>query len=76
MNEIIGWLATGMTMLSYLFHKMIFLRIVNFVACVIWVIYGILTTTNPVIATNAIIGCIHLYWFYKNRDKIKNNVQF
>jgi uncharacterized protein with PQ loop repeat len=70
-NDIIGWIATAVTMLSFLSHKMLFLRVVNFIACAIWVVYGVLTGMNPVIVTNTVIGCIHIYWFYKNFDKIK-----
>lgn len=71
MNDIIGWIATAVTMFSFLSHKMLFLRLVNFIACVIWVLYGFLTVMYPVIVTNTIIACIHLYWFYKNFEKIK-----
>ncbi len=71
MNDIIGWVATAVTMLSFLSHKMLFLRVVNFIACVIWIVYGVLLNMNPVIVTNAVIACIHLHWFYKNFEKIK-----
>ncbi len=71
MNDIIGWVATAVTMLSFLSHKMLFLRVVNFIACVIWIVYGVLLGMNPVIVTNTVIACIHLHWFYKNFEKIK-----
>jgi uncharacterized protein with PQ loop repeat len=74
MNEFIGWSATAVTMLSFLSHKMLFLRVVNFIACLIWVVYGYLSHMNPVIVTNVVIACIHIYWFYKNFNKLKQKI--
>jgi hypothetical protein len=64
--EIIGWVATGFTMLSFMVNKMLFLRVLNLIACAVWVVYGVLTHMNPVIATNTAIAGIHLFWFFKN----------
>jgi hypothetical protein len=64
--EVVGWVATGFTMLSFVVNKMLFLRALNLVACIIWVVYGIFTDMNPVIATNTAIAGIHLFWFFRN----------
>jgi hypothetical protein len=64
--EIMGWLAPGFTMLSFVVNKMLLLRTLNLIACFVWVIYGILIESNPVIVTNAAIAGIHLYWFFRN----------
>lgn len=72
-NEIIGWLATGLTMLSFLFQRMLYLRMANFSACIIWVIYGVFSSSNPVIVTNAVIAMIHIRWFITNKNGLKNS---
>jgi hypothetical protein len=72
-NEIIGWLATAITMLSFAVNKMLLLRSLNLIACLVWITYGFLEQTNPIIVTNAVIACIHLVWFFKSyREKPKN----
>lgn len=61
--DIIGWVATALTMLSFTAGKMIWLRSLNITACIVWIFYGYLKEMNPIIVTNAVIACIHLFWF-------------
>lgn len=70
-NDIIGWLATILTLSSFLVNDIIKLRVINAVGCVCWIIYGIGGHNYPVIITNVVILMIHFFWFNKNKKKAK-----
>lgn len=63
--DIIGWAATLLTLLSFMFSKMTTLRLINFIGCAFWVGYGFLLKSNQVIATNVVIATIHVIWYIK-----------
>jgi hypothetical protein len=71
MIEIIGWIATAGTLLSFAVKDMWKLRLINGSASIVWVVYGILKMDNPIIVINASVILMHLYWFYKNRKQLK-----
>jgi len=66
MIEVMGWLGTAAVLASFLMKDMLNLRLMNLVACMIWVFYGALGKDYPVIVTNAAIAAIHIFWLYKN----------
>lgn len=71
MIEILGWVATAGTLLSFAVKDMWKLRLINGGASIVWVVYGILKMDNPIIVINASVILMHLYWFYKNRKQLK-----
>jgi hypothetical protein len=71
MIEILGWIATAGTLLSFAVKDMWKLRLINGSASIVWVVYGILKMDNPIIVINASVILMHLYWFYKNRKQLK-----
>ena len=64
--EIIGWIATIGTLLSFAVKDMYKLRLINAAASMVWIVYGILKVDNPIIVINSAVIVMHLYWFYKN----------
>lgn len=66
--EIIGWIATIGTLLSFAVKDMYKLRLINSAASMVWILYGILKIDNPIIVINTSVILMHLYWFYKNRN--------
>ena len=64
--EIIGWIATMGTLLSFAVKDMYKLRLINTAASMVWIVYGILKVDNPIIVINSAVIVMHLYWFYKN----------
>ena len=64
--EIIGWIATIGTLLSFAVKDMYKLRLINTAASIVWIVYGILKVDNPIIVINSAVIVMHLYWFYKN----------
>jgi hypothetical protein len=66
MIEIIGWIATIGTLLSFAVKDMWKLRLINGLASIVWIVYGVLKVDNPIIVINSAVIIMHLYWFYKN----------
>ncbi len=71
--ETLGWIATTGTLLSFAVKDMWKLRLINGLASILWVIYGILKIDNPIIVINISVIIMHLYWFYKNHIGKKEN---
>lgn len=71
--EIIGWLATTGTLLSFAVKDMYKLRLINGISSLIWISYGILKMDNPIIVINSAVILMHLHWFYTNKNESKRN---
>lgn len=65
-TEIIGYIGSLGILLSFLMKDINNLRIVNTIGCAFFVLYGILLGYSvPIIATNAIIICINVFYLLK-----------
>lgn len=60
--EIIGWLATTLTLSSFIMKEMVILRTLNLFGALAWTCYGIAISNNPMIITNFVIILIHGGW--------------
>lgn len=67
--EVLGYVSTVVTLLSFLVEKQLKLRIINTCGAILWVVYGVLITSNPVILTNALIIVFNGKWLYFNWRK-------
>lgn len=67
MTEFLGWVATAFVLFSFLLQDMHKLRIVNLVGCILWIGYGFIIMSKPIIFVNSSIALIHAYWLIKNR---------
>ena len=67
MTEILGWVATALVLFSFTLKDMHKLRIVNLVGCVLWIGYGFIIMSKPIIFVNSSIAVIHTYWLIKKR---------
>ena len=65
MVDILGWVATVVVLVSMTFKSMFKLRVINSVACVLWIGYGYLIMNNPTMFVNFAILITHMVWFYK-----------
>lgn len=60
--EIVGYVAMAILVVSFIPRKLRWVRIINFVGCVLFVIYGILLGWKyPLIISNGIIALIQCY---------------
>lgn len=65
MTQTLGWVATAMFVGSY-FAKPAMLRVVQMVAAMLWVAYGLLIGAVPVIAANVLVFCAAAYTFARD----------
>ena len=71
MNEILGYVAMGLSVLSFTLSKQRFIRTANLIACLTWVWYGFVISNNPTIIVNVLVCLVHVYWFIKRYQRIK-----
>jgi hypothetical protein len=69
MQDIMGWIGTGLILYSFTLNNIKRLRIVNSIGSIAWIIYGIQMNIKPTIFVNSCILIIHLVWLYKNKSK-------
>ncbi|MFN5415767.1 MAG: YgjV family protein [Flavobacteriia bacterium] len=64
-TEYVGYAASLAVLISFLMKKMKPLRMVNIIGCGLFVTYGVLLGSIPIIITNAAICCVHVYYLTK-----------
>ena len=69
--DILGYVAMGLSILSFTLQKQRFIRITNLIACLTWVWYGYVINNNPTIIVNILVCLVHVYWFIKRYERIK-----
>ena len=69
--DILGYVAMGLSILSFTLSKQRFIRTVNLVACLTWVGYGYVINNNPTIIVNILVCLVHVYWFIKRYRRIQ-----
>ena len=67
MIELIGWIATAGTLLSFATKDMFKLRLINGIASIVWIVYAILKGDNPILVINTCVIVMHVYWFIRNK---------
>ncbi len=73
MNETLvewtGYIAMFMLMISFLMKDIKKLRIINTIACLLFVVYGFMLHSYPIVISNAFISLVNLYYLlYKKTD--------
>lgn len=63
--EIMGYVASIMVAISLTMKDIVKLRILNFIGCSFFVVYGVMISAMPVVATNAFIACVNVYFLFK-----------
>jgi len=67
--ELLGWVATGVTLLSMMVKDMVFLRAINSIGCLLWISYGMVRGDTPIIFVNSTILIIHIIALIRNEMK-------
>lgn len=70
--EILGWLATLTTIVSFIPKGEDKIRTINGIACIVWIVYGITLKQNPLIVVNGIVLILHIIYFFK-KTLVKQN---
>jgi len=61
-TDYIGYLASSLVLVSFLMKKITYLRVINTVGCVFFIVYGTLLASVPVVITNVAIVIINIYY--------------
>jgi uncharacterized protein with PQ loop repeat len=69
MIETIGYIATAITGISLMMENLKMLRLINAVGCLVWIIYGLMVDSMPVVITNVGIFGIHFSKLLKEEYK-------
>jgi hypothetical protein len=59
--EGLGYFATVVTLVSMMVKDMVYLRVINSVGCLLWIGYGLMSESIPVLMVNTIILGIHIF---------------
>ncbi|MCG3728546.1 YgjV family protein [Vibrio cincinnatiensis] len=73
MIEIMGYAASIMVAISLTMKDIVKLRILNFIGCSLFVAYALMIDAWPVVATNAFIACVNVYFLVKMQKAKKND---
>ena len=65
MFEWIGFLASGLMILSFLFKKVVYIRFVNSLSAITFMIYGITISSPSLIVSNIILIGVNVYYLIK-----------
>lgn len=67
MIDLISWLAPILFIISY-FFKGPNLRLIQAVSAILWIIYGYVIHSNPVLITNIFVFIVAFYTFFKKEE--------
>jgi uncharacterized protein with PQ loop repeat len=70
--EGLGYIATVVTLLSMVVSDVKLLRGINGLGCLLWIGYGILTNSIPVLLVNTLILIIHIFKLIQMREEEEN----
>jgi hypothetical protein len=65
MIEAFGYIASVVLFISYLMRDIIKLRLINTIACAMFLIYGLLLGLIPVVVVNVMVIIVNLYYLLK-----------
>ncbi|MGC7559458.1 hypothetical protein [Pasteurella sp. PK-2025] len=64
-NEILGYAAGLLVAISFLFKNIVFIRIINGIGAILFIIYALRIEAYPVAGLNAFLVLIHLYQLWR-----------
>jgi len=59
--EGLGYVATIVTLISMMVKDMVYLRVINSIGCLLWIGYGMMSESIPVLIVNTVILAIHIF---------------
>ena len=66
--EWVGYAAMLTLMVSFMMKDMKKLRIINTIGCLLFVVYGFMLGSYPIIITNAFISMVNFYYLFIKKD--------
>ena len=71
--EGLGYVATIVTLISMMVKDMVYLRVINSVGCLLWIGYGMMTESIPVLIVNTVILGIHIFKLIELKENEDGN---
>lgn len=63
--EVVGHMASVMVAISLMMKNIVRLRVLNFIGCSLFVIYGLIIDASPVWTMNAFVASVNVYYLVK-----------
>lgn len=73
MHNWMGWAATALFALSYFSKQAVRLRLLQALAALVWIAYGILLQAPPVVVANLIVAALASYSAWKESRPAQSN---
>ncbi len=70
--DIVGYVASFFVAISFLFKDIKTIRWVNLIGCSVFILYGSLLPSKPVIFTNTFIVGVQIYYLFLYKPKTEN----
>lgn len=67
--EFLGYMATFFVAASFLFKSIMYLRIVNSIGAILFVIYSVIITAYPVALLNAFLVVVNIYQLWRLKQE-------
>ncbi len=71
MVEILGYVAMIIVLVSFTMKDMMKLRMLNSIACAMFVVYGIIHETTPIVIMNILVILVNVFYLIKERMEKK-----
>ncbi len=65
MNDVIGYIGSVVVLVSFMMKDMTKLRWTNIAGCSIFIVYGVLLGSFPIILTNSAIVLVNFYYLFR-----------
>lgn len=73
MIDFIGYAASLFVVLSFLIKEnIVYIRLTNLIGCVLFVIYGCLIDSIPIVLPNAFLIFVQLFYIFKTKQQKVN----
>jgi len=70
-TELVGYIAMAFLVVSFLPKQIRRIRLINFIGCSLFVLYGILLGWKwPLIVSNGLIALIQIYYLFIAKNKV------
>ncbi len=68
-QQIVGYIAMTLLVVSFIPKQMKTVRVVNLIACMFFVVYGILLSAWPIVISNVAVCCVQIYHLFFAKAK-------
>ena len=68
-QHIFGYIAMTLLVVSFIPKQMKTVRVVNLIACMFFVVYGILLSAWPIVISNVAVCCVQIYHLFFAKAK-------